>query len=259
MNKSYNYLNSWIIGICIAVCLAALCGYGYKKIDARDLDFRDGVAYIKGTSEPYTGKIMALWAGAKIRREASFVKGKLNGTEIFWFKNGKREFEKNWDNGIAHGRFLMWFEDGKKRAVANYKYGKPHGVWTYWYDNGNIKSEEHFNNGERDGAVIKWYRSGVKQYEQQYHDGKRDGTWTTWHLNGQKEQVESYTNNLKHGAELTWDTKGTLLSRVVWQEGTILSQTNYVQDADVPFWKKKSEEEDKPTEKDFSFPIKLKK
>jgi len=259
MKKASQRKRLWIIGLSISVCLAALCVYGYKKVDARDLEQRDGIMYAKGMTKPYTGRVMALWAVSKVRREAAYKQGKLHGPDVYYFINGKRESEKNWDNGVANGKFLLWFKDGKKRAVANYKDGKPDGNWIYWYEEGTKKTESQYITGVLNGLSAKWYRSGQPQYTRAYREGKNEGIWTSWYVNGQKERMESYTNNVKNGVEQAWDRQGTLLNRTVWKLGTVVSRTNFVEDADVPFWKKKQKKEKETTEKDLSFPFKVKK
>ena len=180
-----------------------------EVVNEYELEARDGIAYLKGTETPYTGK------------------------QIGWHENGKKEAELNLRNGMLHGLFESWYDNGTNRAKGNWKEKKKEGLWVYWYESGQRKQEgtfkdgkqnglvkERFENGQisqegnwkddkKNGSIVFWYENGQKEEEGTYIMDKTDGLYITWHKNGQKMTESNYRNGNKiEGSEKFWNSKG---------------------------------------------------
>ena len=55
---------------------------------------------------PYTGMVVEKYA------DASFLKGRKDGMERFWFSNGQIKEESHWFDGLANGLMTHWTETG---------------------------------------------------------------------------------------------------------------------------------------------------
>ena len=125
------------------------CGEKAKleSVNHDELEERRGIAYLKDSETPYTGKVFTLR------------------------KNGKKWWEKNYKDGKRDGLVVEWHENGKKRMEKNWKDGKRNGLQEQWYENGQKMHESNFKDGETDGLVVFWHANGQKQREANYKDG----------------------------------------------------------------------------------------
>ena len=94
----------------------------------------------------------------------------------YWYRSGKKNYEKTFRQGQLYGSWIKWYENGNKQYEKYYKKSKIDGLLTYdldgvsteWYENGNKKYEGHFKNGKENGLVVKWSDSGEKIYEKKF-------------------------------------------------------------------------------------------
>ena len=159
-----------------------------EGVNAEKLEEREGLAYVKGSDAPYTGKVYGLYENGQKKAEANFKDGKPNGVMVLWHDNGQKSYE------------------------ANFKDGKRDGLWLTWHDNGQKNDEGNWKDGKMDGLHVKWYSNGKKNQEVNYKDGKTNGLLALWHDNGQK----SYEANFKDGKRISekwWDIKGEPVPR----------------------------------------------
>ena len=73
---------------------------------------------------PYTGKATENFLDGSPRAEASFLKGRKDGVERFWYSNGRLKEESQWFDGLANGIIRTWSEDGKLIRAVRYKKGE---------------------------------------------------------------------------------------------------------------------------------------
>ena len=126
-----------------------------EGVNAEKLEEREGLAYVKGSDAPYTGKVYGLYENGQKKAEANFKDGKRDGLELQWYENGQKQFEANFKDGKPDGLNLGWHENGQKKAEANFKDGKPNGVMVLWHDNGQKSYEANFKDGKR--ISEKWW------------------------------------------------------------------------------------------------------
>jgi hypothetical protein len=70
---------------------------------------------------PFTGRAIEYQGGRIPLAEAYFMKGQRDGTERFWFSNGKMKTEGYWYEGKRNGFFKIWKEDGTLISVEKYE------------------------------------------------------------------------------------------------------------------------------------------
>ena len=103
-----------------------------EGVNAEELEEREGIAYLKGSDTPYTGKAYGLHKNGQKWVEKKFKDGKGDGLLVEWYKNGQKERESNWKNGKLDGLIVGWHENGQKRGEGNYKDGLQIDSSKYW-------------------------------------------------------------------------------------------------------------------------------
>ena len=154
-----------------------------EGVKEEELKVRGGIAYLKGSDTPYTGKSFELNGNGQKKAEANFKDGKLDGLWVWRYGNGQKEAEANFKDGKKDGLAFGWYADGKKKFETSYKDDK------------------------LDGLGVEWYRNGQKIEEVNFKDGKRDGLWTVWYENGQKAREVNYKDGKKISGKY-WNNKG---------------------------------------------------
>jgi len=73
---------------------------------------------------------------------------KKNGLWIYWFENGQKWLEENYENNILHGDFNEWYMSGEKSFEGEYSDGIPSGEWIFYDDEGNKTKRLTYKNGK---------------------------------------------------------------------------------------------------------------
>lgn len=89
-----------------------------------------------------------------------------------WYRNGQRQTECWWSDGLANGTYTMWDEDGNKVLEDNYRDGREHGISRSWYPNGQLFFEYSFLKGKLHGKWRKWDKNGNLLEERYYENGE---------------------------------------------------------------------------------------
>ncbi|MDE0858961.1 MAG: hypothetical protein OSA93_02295 [Akkermansiaceae bacterium] len=83
-------------------------GCGEKKSEDVNLDelgVREGVAYLKNSDSPYTGKVFEFHDNGQKKSEITLKDGKEDGLSVTWHENGQKESEYNYKDGKFDGPF----------------------------------------------------------------------------------------------------------------------------------------------------------
>lgn len=71
----------------------------------------------------------------------------LEGTQVFYHKNGKIERKQQYLNNKLNGPSVSYYNDGKIAQEVQFSNGVPNGDAIEYYQNGNIATVRKFNNG----------------------------------------------------------------------------------------------------------------
>ncbi|MDB4551512.1 toxin-antitoxin system YwqK family antitoxin [Akkermansiaceae bacterium] len=166
-------------------------GCGEKKsedVNHDELEVREGVAYLKNSDSPYTGKVFEFHDNGQKKSEGNYKDGKQDGHDVTWYDNGQKRSEGNYKDGKLHGDVRGWHENGQKMENATYKKGKPDGRSLAWHENGQMKSETNWKNGQIDGTLTLWHKNGKKMLQGAVKGGKHISN-QFWNSKG--EEVDS--------------------------------------------------------------------
>ena len=73
---------------------------------------------------PYTGMVVEKFPDGPPRGEASFIKGRKDGMERFWYPNGRLKEESHWFDGQPDGIMQTWDQEGEVQRIIRFKRGE---------------------------------------------------------------------------------------------------------------------------------------
>lgn len=155
----------------------------------------------------------------KNKKKASFFRKSFegeNGTYVAndYFISGKKQMEgsyKSKKQQVKIGHFIYYYENGTKLSEGNYEKDNRTGLWTFWYDNGQKKSEGKYISGFRNGTWNSWHESGSKKASGNIVNGLYDGAWTFWYNNGGYSKVSGeFRSDNKIGTWNFWKSDDVL-------------------------------------------------
>ena len=132
-----------------------------EGVNENELEYREGIYYLKDSDTPYTGKSYGLYFNGQKSAEGNFKYGKQDGLWVFWHRNGQKRGEGSWKDGKRDGLVTNWWENGQKREKGNWKEGKWQGLWVEWHENGKKMSEEIYKDHKLvEGSAKYWNSKG---------------------------------------------------------------------------------------------------
>ena len=181
----------------IIVTLPLLLGGCVEKhdgVNTEGVELRDGIAYLRGSDTPYTGKIYGLYKNGRKLAEGNYKDGKQEGLTVEWHENGLKKAEANFNDGKQEGLAVEWHENGLKKAEGNWKDGKQEGLAVKWHENGLKAVENNWKYSKQEGLAVGWHENGLKAGESDWKDGKKI---SSKYWNNKGEPVDTYKEAIK--------------------------------------------------------------
>ena len=95
---------------------------------------------IKRYSENYLGGRLKVTWSAGTGRDGRYL---LHGTETWYYQNGQKQWEINFNAGRRVGTETYWFEDGRKQWQKVYA-GDGTYEWTNWKPDGTLRAKSQW-------------------------------------------------------------------------------------------------------------------
>ena len=95
-----------------------------REVNITDTEIREGIAYVKGETEAFTGIIKLYYENGNLESESNFKDGKQEGLSKLYYENGDLESEGNFKDGKGEGLAKEYYENGYLMAQYYYKDGK---------------------------------------------------------------------------------------------------------------------------------------
>ncbi|MHC4476629.1 MAG: SUMF1/EgtB/PvdO family nonheme iron enzyme [Planctomycetota bacterium] len=127
----------------------------------------DGV--VNQYEQKYTdGKAQAQWS-AKITTDGRYL---LEGTEIWYYEDGRKQYQVNYSNGHKIGRETYWSREGKEKW--NWQHNDDGiSIWTQWWSNGQKRAQSTWRNFKCQGLASRWDPAGRIISQTEFFDGER--------------------------------------------------------------------------------------
>jgi len=182
-----------------------------SKPETRDIVLKDGLT-----------KRIRLGTTGNIAYEETRLNGKLHGTRIQYYDNGKIDSVVEFANGKRHGKWVEFYKDGTLILELTWKNGKRHGLHRGWYLNGRIKYETHYEKGHLLNG--KYYKANG-QVGSEIENG--NGCACQYHSNGTLKRKTEYKNGLPDGETLKYHEDGHLYEKWTWSKGRMHGERTF--------------------------------
>lgn len=231
-------------GISLAVLLAAAAGCAAqgREVPASTLVTRNGVSFVRGEDQPFTGLAVSLAGNGRRAREVRYAAGTavsfrawypegrlreegglgargLDGTVRAFHPDGSRALEAGYRDGSFEGRVVAWSRAGTPVLDCTYRGGRPHGTCREWYENGSPRSEAVFGDGLHDGPFKIWGSSGSPRLVGSARAGKPEGAWEKRHPGGAPWLAGAWREGRLDGVWREWDERGQLVEEAEYRRG----------------------------------------
>lgn len=87
-----------------------------RKIAADKLIEDDGLMYVEGEKQPFTGTCFQNHPTGSIGMAGPYVGGKKHGDWVWWYENGEKQRVTHYENGVKHGKCIWWYNTGIKKS-----------------------------------------------------------------------------------------------------------------------------------------------
>lgn len=145
---------------------------GFPNQTVIEIREQDGLAYLKGETEPYTGVVIGRNKEWQMKYFANYERGKLHGAEMRWYEGGGMKKMLDYERG-EKVRHREWFENGNREIDAMMKDGAAFGRHTKWFEDGSLRFSGNFIEDLLwDGPVKDIHKGGAVMWDAVFKRGR---------------------------------------------------------------------------------------
>ena len=131
-----------------------------------DLISQNGVFYLKGTSEPFSGTIDDIHYSGRVKL------GRQEGEWTTTRPDGQLLSRRYYLNGKKHGIELIYLSPGKLSSKTRWNRGKKDGFQELYHLNGELFHRTQFKKGVQDGVFESFDQNGLLIWRGFFKDGE---------------------------------------------------------------------------------------
>ena len=195
------------------------------------------------------GKFLAYYENGQVKIDANFSSRQkmyddpnnmFKGMDIFNFLPLQKLLDEldndllNEYGGIPDGKMIFYYEDGKKYVEQNFDNGLLDGKFTSFYENGQIFKEVNYYRGEYDGRLIMYYEDGQISMDSYFKSRKgNDKNLYEKFLYDENDFIAKYGGR-PHGKTITYHENGQIKAESDWEEGKLIGNIiEYDENGDI--------------------------
>lgn len=122
------------------------------------------------------------------------------------------------------GKFTYYYPNGEKRSEGEYENGKAEGEWNYWYNDGQKKTNGIYEAGERVGEWIGYHKKGNVRYKTAYVDGNKNGKSVFYFENDSLDEEFNYVKGKKHGSFIVNHENSKLYKKGSYEKDSLVGE-----------------------------------
>jgi hypothetical protein len=139
-----------------------------------------GLANVNGSMyfnrQPFSGLLFTLFAGTKDTAEISaWSQGKEHGEWKKFYKAGRSQSNRTFENGKKTGVLITWWPDGTKQMHYLFHNDEYDGTCREWNEQGKLVKEMNYKMGHEEGSQRSWYDNGSTRANYVIKNGRRFG------------------------------------------------------------------------------------
>jgi uncharacterized protein len=120
-----------------------------------------------------TGKFTSHYVNGKLRSEATYLYGNLEGVYKHYYFDGSSQSVQYFKKGIRDSIYRAFHYGGKLSVEGMYRMGDKAGAWKYYREDGSLSSVEEYKSGRLHGKRTYYYKNGKKDAEIDFENGDR--------------------------------------------------------------------------------------
>lgn len=188
----------------------------FAQVSLDDLENRDGVLYVSGSSQPYSGSVVQPG-----RMSGEVRNGHRVGEWVWTYQDGSPEFLAGYDDKGVLIRRANWHPNGIQESDLAYRNGQAHGPMEH-RDINNVLRERHaYRNGQQHGSGEIFDHKGNLLIRTRYVDGQRHGERVWFFPDGSKRWETSWKEGERDGTWTQYTREGTIVMQTEWKEGVL--------------------------------------
>jgi hypothetical protein len=122
----------------------------------------------------YTGRWVTYFAHGRVAHEIEYLEGHY-ARFVAFHDNGQRAYEQRYVRGRIDGVEVGYDREGRRAYELHHAMGRNVGRWVHWHPNGRVQSEETWVDGQLQGVSRRWRADGTRETEFHYARGQEIG------------------------------------------------------------------------------------
>ena len=143
-----------------------------REVPAGELIRRDGLAFWKDDSTPFTGIIIEAYPDGSRKSRSALSNGLMHGASEGWYTNGVLQVREQFQHGVSHGLREKWFASGAKLSETTIEHGQLEGLFKRWHENGSLAEEVQMKKGHPHGISTAYHPDGSLKARVKLENGK---------------------------------------------------------------------------------------
>jgi hypothetical protein len=143
-------------------------------LNFNELVERRGVYLLRGTLEPYTGPVIAMWDSVLVRERGTLLNRRWDGLHETFYFEGQLEVREMFRSGVLHGPFESWFREGAPSDKGTYRDGLLEGPYESHWSRAMTTSPHAHHMPSMDGPMGELAERG------NFTAGQPCGEWYRW-------------------------------------------------------------------------------
>jgi antitoxin component YwqK of YwqJK toxin-antitoxin module len=189
----------------------------------KDYEVINGISFQESNNQPLKIVGMYLFYG-----EGKYESGLRQGDwTIYIIQNNTDKKIKSqklsYSNGQPEGPFTYYYPNGDKAFEGNYNQGKIEGLATSYYSDNRIFGKQNYKSDVLDGEQNYFYPGGKIHVRINYQDGKANGPYQQMYENEQARESFEYLQDSVHGMFRFFYPDGKLWTEKQYENGRLLN------------------------------------
>ena len=147
-----------------------------------------------------------------------------NGYNVFYYANGQKSSEGNFENGKPEGFWKNYFESGILKSEGNRKNHQLDSTWLFYYDNGLLKEKVNYLKSVKDGFSFLYSEEGFLLEKYAYQNDTIQGTGFFYFSDLTRVEFEKpYVSGTLEGRGYRYSRDGRIVEIITYEKGVLKS------------------------------------
>lgn len=147
-----------------------------------------------------------------------------NGYNVFYYPNGEKSSEGNFENGKPEGYWKNYFESGVLKSEGNRKNHELDSTWIFYYPNGLLKEKVNYEHSKKNGETWLYSEEGFLLEKRPLINDTIQGTSFTYFNDLTRVEYEKpYEAGMLNGRGYQYARDGRIIGIITYEKGVFKS------------------------------------